>query len=155
VTRFTVELDGAGGDFHITMPYSMIEPLREVLDSGMQSDRVEQDDRWSQTLKHEVGDAPIEVRAHLGQTTVKLSDLMNMKVGDVLSTDFAGTLTLIAEDIPMFRGTYGLSHGQQAVKIENLIRRTRPGGGIESLAVKRTGVTAPPASTPTTALGAQ
>ncbi len=88
VTRFTVELDGSGGDFHITMPYAMIEPLREVLDSGMQSDRVEQDDRWSQTLKHEVGDAPVEVRALLGHTTLKLSDLMNMKAGDVLSTDF-------------------------------------------------------------------
>jgi flagellar motor switch protein FliM len=51
---------------------------------------------------------------------------MHMKVGDVLSTDFSGTLTLIAEDIPMFRGAYGLAHGQQAVKIEDLIRRTRP-----------------------------
>jgi flagellar motor switch protein FliM len=127
VTRFSVELDGCGGDFHVTMPYSMIEPLREVLDSGMQSDRVEQDDRWSQTLKHEVGDAPVEVRALLGHTMMTLADLMNMKVGDVLSTDFTGTLTLLAEDIPMFRGTYGMSRGQQAVKVGNLIRRTRPG----------------------------
>ncbi|MEA3181272.1 MAG: flagellar motor switch protein FliM [Gammaproteobacteria bacterium] len=155
VTRFGVELDGAGGDFHITMPYSMIEPLREVLDSGMQSDRVEQDDRWSQTLKHEVGDAPIEVRALLGHTTLKLSELMNIKAGDVLSTDFAGTLTLIAEDIPMFRGTYGLSHGQQAVKIEDLIRRMRPGGS-DVLAAKRQATAIPTAHspTPTTTLGA-
>jgi flagellar motor switch protein FliM len=108
------------------MPYSMIEPLREVLDSGMQSDRVEQDDRWSQTLKHEVGDAPVEVRALLGHTTITLADLMNMKAGDILSTDFAGTLTLLAEDIPMFRGTYGMSRGQQAVKVGDLIRRPRP-----------------------------
>jgi len=143
VTRFGVELDGSGGDFHIAMPYAMIEPLREVLDSGMQSDRVEQDDRWSQTLKHEVGDAPIEVRALLGHTTLTLSDLMKMKVGDVLSTDFAGSLTLLAEDIPMFRGSYGLSHGQQAVKIDDLIRRTRTGGGIEVLA-KRAALSTPP-----------
>lgn len=128
VTRFSVELDGTGGDFHVTLPYSMIEPLREVLDSGMQSDRVEQDDRWSQTLKHEVGDAQVEVRALLGHTTVTVSDLMNMRPGDVLTTDFTGTLTLIAEDIPMFRGTFGNSRGQQAVKIDDLIRRIRPGG---------------------------
>ncbi len=126
VTRFTVELDGSGGDFHVTMPYSMIEPLREVLDSGMQSDRVEQDDRWSHTLKHEVGDAPIEVRALLGHTTITLSDLMSMRPGDVLATDFSGSLTLIAEDVPVFRGTFGVSRGQQAVKIDDLIRRTRP-----------------------------
>ena len=47
VTQFSIDFDGVGGDLHVTMPYSMIEPLREVLDSGVQSDRVEQDDRWS------------------------------------------------------------------------------------------------------------
>ncbi len=35
VYQFQIELDGGGGDVHVTMPYSMIEPLREVLDSGM------------------------------------------------------------------------------------------------------------------------
>ena len=123
VTRFNVDLDGSGGDLHVTMPYSMIEPLREVLDSGMQSDRVEHDDRWTQTLKNEVGDAPVEIRALLGHTTVTLSSLMNMKAGDVLSTDFTGRLTLLAEDVPMFRGAFGLSRGQQAIKIDDLIPR--------------------------------
>ena len=125
VTRFSVDLDGTGGDLHVTMPYSMIEPLRELLDSGMQSDRVEHDDRWTQTLKNEVGDAPVEIRALLGHTTIPLSSLMNMKAGDVLPTDFTGRLTLLAEDVPMFKGAFGLSRGQQAIKIENLIRRNR------------------------------
>jgi flagellar motor switch protein FliM len=107
-----------------------------VLDSGMQSDRVEQDDRWSQTLKHEVGDAPVEVRALLGQTTMTVADLMNMKAGDVLSTDFTGTLTLLAEDIPMFRGAYGMSRGQQAVRVGDLIRRPRP-AGVDDLVSRR------------------
>ncbi len=42
ITSFHIELDGGGGDLHVTMPYSMIEPLRELLDAGVQSDRVEQ-----------------------------------------------------------------------------------------------------------------
>jgi flagellar motor switch protein FliM len=151
ITRFSVELDGCGGDFHVTMPYSMIEPLREVLDSGMQSDRVEQDDRWSQTLKHEVGDAPVEVRALLGQTTITLADLMNMKAGDVLSTDFAGTLTLLAEDVPMFRGTYGMSRGQQAVKVGDLIRRTRPATADELVSKRPAATAAASAASPLTA----
>jgi flagellar motor switch protein FliM len=46
VSTFHVELDGGGGEFHITMPYSMIEPIREVLDAGLQSDSDEQDERW-------------------------------------------------------------------------------------------------------------
>ena len=63
VSRFSVDLDGVGGDLHVAMPYAMIEPLREVLNSGMQSDRVDHDDRWSRTLQHEVGDAVVEIRA--------------------------------------------------------------------------------------------
>ncbi|MBE0762850.1 flagellar motor switch protein FliM, partial [Escherichia coli] len=31
VSTFHIELDGGGGDLHITMPYSMIEPIREML----------------------------------------------------------------------------------------------------------------------------
>lgn len=52
VTRFSI--DGAGGDLHVTMPYAMIEPLRELLDSGVQSDRVDKDDRWSKSLQNEI-----------------------------------------------------------------------------------------------------
>ena len=46
VTSFHIELDGGGGNLHVTMPYSMIEPLREMLDAGVASDRVEKDERW-------------------------------------------------------------------------------------------------------------
>ena len=75
----------------------------------MQSDRVDHDDRWSRTLQHEVGDAVVEIRALLGRSTITLSDLINLRAGDVLTTDFAGELTVFAEDVPMFRGTFGLS----------------------------------------------
>ena len=128
VTRFSLELDGCGGDLHVTMPYAMIEPLRELLDSGMQSDRAEQDDRWSQTLSQEVVDAPVEVRVLLGETTITLSELIGLKAGDVLSTDFTGTVTLIAEDVPIYRGSYGVHKGQHAVKIEERMRASRPIG---------------------------
>ena len=44
VTTFHVELDGGGGDLHVTMPYSMVEPIREILDAGVQSDRSDTDE---------------------------------------------------------------------------------------------------------------
>jgi flagellar motor switch protein FliM len=124
VTRFNVDLDGVGGDLHVTMPYAMIEPMRETLNSGMQSDRVDHDDRWARTLQDEVGDAPVEIRALLGRSTISISELLNLRAGDVLSTDFTGQLTVFAEDVPMFRGTFGLSQGQQAIKIDNVIQRS-------------------------------
>jgi len=108
VTRFNVDLDGVGGDLHVAMPYAMIEPMRETLNSGMQSDRADHDDRWARTLQEEVGDAVVEIRALLGRSTISISELLNLRAGDVLATDFNGQLTVFAEDVPMFRGTFGL-----------------------------------------------
>jgi flagellar motor switch protein FliM len=126
VTSFHVELDGGGGELHVTMPYAMIEPLREVLDSGMASDRVEKDDRWIVCLREEIEDAEVEVSTHLGQTTVTLGDLLNLKAGDILNCDFNGKVLVRVEEVPMFRGTFGVSRGHQAIKLEEKVRRNNP-----------------------------
>jgi len=125
VTSFTIELDGSSGAVHVTMPYSMIEPLREVLYSGMQSDRMEHDARWSMSLREEINEAEVELTAVLGRSTLSLAELLNLKPGDVIPCDFAGKVTLLAERVPIFRGSFGVSRGQQAVKIEERVRRPK------------------------------
>jgi flagellar motor switch protein FliM len=123
VTSCHIELNGGGGALHVTMPYSMIEPLREVLDAGIASDRVEKDARWSTLLRSEIEDAEVQLNTLLGHTSVTLADLLNLKPGDILPCDFAGQVTLLAEEVPLFRGSFGLSRGQQAIKIEERLRR--------------------------------
>ena len=49
-----------------------------------------------------------------------------MKAGDMLPCDFSGKVTLLAEDVPMFRGGFGISRGRQAVKVEERVRRGKP-----------------------------
>ena len=124
-TSFHVELEGGGGDVHVTMPYSMIEPLREALDSGMTSDRVEHDERWAYSLKEEIDDAEVELSTVLGHSRISLGDLLNLKPGDIVPCDFGGKVTVMAEAVPVFRGTLGLSRGQQAIKVEERVRRPR------------------------------
>ena len=125
VTSFHVELEGGGGDVHVTIPYSMIEPLREALDSGMTSDRVEHDERWAYSLKEEIDDAEVEISTVLGHSRISLGDLLNLKTGDIVPCDFGGKVTVMAEAVPVFRGTLGLSRGQQAIKVEERVRRPR------------------------------
>jgi len=126
VTSFHIELDGAGGNLHVTMPYAMIEPLREILDAGVASDRVEKDERWMMCLREEMEDAEVELTTILGRSSITLADLLNMKVGDVLPCDFTGKVTVAAEDVPVFRGGLGVSRGRQAVKMQERIRRSKP-----------------------------
>lgn len=125
VTRFSIEIDGGGGDLHVTMPYSMIEPLREVLDSGVQSDRVEKDDRWSLAMRQELQSAPIEMRALAGEETITVAQLVSLRPGDVLSFGFRGSVTLLAEDVPILRGALGTSRGQLAVKVSERLRAAK------------------------------
>lgn len=129
INSFRIELDGCGGDLHITLPYSMIEPLRDVLDSRVQSDRVEQDERWLHTLREEIEDAEVLVTTVLGRSQLSLADLVNLKPGDVIPCDFSGQATVFAEDVPLFRGSFGVSRGQQAVKVEQRIRGFRNSRG--------------------------
>lgn len=65
VSSFHIELDGGGGDFHVVMPYSMVEPIRELLDAGVQSDKMDTDVRWSRALREEIMDVPVNIRAQI------------------------------------------------------------------------------------------
>jgi flagellar motor switch protein FliM len=108
------------------MPYAMIEPLREILDAGVASDRVEKDERWMMCLREELEDAEVELSTILGRSSVTLAELINLKPGDVLPCDFTGKVTVVAEDVPVFRGGLGISRGRQAVKVQDRIRRAKP-----------------------------
>ncbi len=122
VNSFHIELEGGGGDFHFTMPYSMVEPIRELLDAGVQSDRSEVDERWSIALREEIKTAPVELRAVLTEITMSLRDLMKLDAGDVIPIDPPESATLLSNDIPVFRGQFGVSRGNMAVKIREPIR---------------------------------
>jgi len=136
LTSFHIEVDGGGGNLHVTMPYSMIEPLREILDAGVASDRVEKDERWMICLREEIEDAEVQITTRIGHASVPLATLMNLKPGDILPCDFQGKATILVEDLPLFRGNFGLSHGMQAVKIDERLRRS--GGNSNDTLVKRT-----------------
>jgi flagellar motor switch protein FliM len=127
VTAFRIELEGGGGELHVTLPYAMIEPIRELLDSGVQSDRMERDESWNRTLRAEIEEAEVELVPVLGHTTLTLGRLVDLKPGDVIPCDFDGEVTLLAEGVPVLRGGFGVSRGQQAVKVSQRIgRRKQP-----------------------------
>jgi flagellar motor switch protein FliM len=122
VTTFHVELEGGGGDLHVTMPYSMVEPIREILDAGVQSDRSDIDDRWAHALREDMKEAEVEVSGVLTDIKLPLKDVLNMKPGDVVQVDLPEKATVLVEDIPLFRGYYGVHEGMNAVKIAETIK---------------------------------
>ncbi len=124
VSTFHIELDGGGGDFHITMPYSMIEPIRELLDAGIQSDRAEVDERWSRALSEEVKLAEVEIWSKLTEVTLSLKEVMQIKPGDIIPIELPKQVMVWGEDMPVLRGQFGVSNGKNAIKITERIKRS-------------------------------
>lgn len=117
VSRFHVELDGGGGELHVTLPYSMLEPIRELLDAGIQSDRVHDDDTFRDSVNDLLRGAEVTLSSVLTEKRISLRQLTGLKIGDILPIDLPKTVPVCVEQIPVFTGEFGTSNGNNAVKI--------------------------------------
>ncbi|UTZ35328.1 flagellar motor switch protein FliM [Vibrio campbellii] len=123
VSSFHIEVDGGGGDFHVVMPYSMVEPIRELLDAGVQSDKMETDVRWSSALREEIMDCPVNFLVNLLEKDISLRDLMELQPGDVIPIEMPEHATMFIEDLPTYRVKMGRSEDKMAVQISEEIER--------------------------------
>ena len=124
VTTFNIELGSGGGDFHICIPYAMIEPIRDILYSSMQGERMEVDDRWPKLMTKQVQAAEVDLVANLGETPVNFGQILNMKVGDVISLDIPEAIVAEVDGVPVLECNYGVLNGQYALKVNKIISGT-------------------------------
>jgi len=126
VSTVHIELEGGGGDISIAMPYSMIEPIRDLLDAGISSDQGDSDNnRWQGALRAEVMRSEIEMKSILVEKEIRLGDVLNFKAGDVIPITLPEEVLLRAESVPVFTGKVGLSSGNYAIKIDEKIIRNK------------------------------
>ncbi|SFN65389.1 flagellar motor switch protein FliM [Formivibrio citricus] len=118
---FKIELGAGGGDFHVCLPYSMIEPIRDMLYSSMQADRMESDTRWLKLLRRQVQQAEVDLVAQLGNAKVTLGDIVNLKVGDVISLDIPEAVVAEVDGVPVLECKYGILNGQYALKVNKIL----------------------------------
>jgi flagellar motor switch protein FliM len=121
VTTFEVEFNGVGGSIHICMPYSSIEPIREILYSTMQGDHLAVDTRWVKTLGMQIQAAEIELIALLGETRTTVERVLKMKVGDVIPLHVPENLVASVAGIPVMECKYGVSNNQYSLRVVNML----------------------------------
>ncbi len=118
---FTIELSGASAELHICLPYSMIEPIRDMLSSSMHSEQLSSDKHWTTMLTRQLQDAVVELVAPLCTSRVTLGQIMNMKVGDVMPVAIDDTVPVMVDNVPIMECRYGLRNGQYALKVERFL----------------------------------
>ncbi len=115
---FTIELSGNTADMHFCLPYSMVEPIRDILYSTMHSEQASSDARWTGTLVKQLQTAEIELLAILGSAKASFGDVIHMKVGDVIPLDVPELVPLSVDGVDVAHCRYGVRNGQYALKLE-------------------------------------
>jgi flagellar motor switch protein FliM len=121
VTTFDIELGGNGGSFHVCMPYSMLEPVKDLLYSTMQGEHLAMDHRWLQLLSKQVQSAQIELVATLGQAEIHMEQVLKMRVGDIIPLDVDENIVATVDGVPVMECKYGSFNNQYALRVERML----------------------------------
>lgn len=117
-SSFELNLGGNRGEFHICIPYTMLEPIRDLLNNSTQEDHTEVDNNWIKSLTRQVQSAEIEIIANLGHTRVTLHQILNMQEGDVIALDIPDTVVAVANGVPIMDCHYGILNDHYALKVK-------------------------------------
>ncbi|MGB5305847.1 MAG: flagellar motor switch protein FliM [Gammaproteobacteria bacterium] len=125
VCGFRMELDEFACEFHIALPDSMIEPVRDLLDGGLQKSQSDNEVVWLQALQEKLQEAQVDIYGTIAATTVKLRDVFNLKTGDVIPVELPEQVTLQVGEVPLFQGRFGVHEDRNAVKITTCLNDTK------------------------------
>lgn len=121
ISTVNIALEGGGGDINIVMPYSMIEPIRALLDTiGDDSD--ETDVQWKLSLRNEIMGAEVSMSSSLVEKTLSIREVLNLKKGDVIPIDMPKTVMFKVQGVPVFTGKACTSEGYYAVQIIDKVK---------------------------------
>jgi flagellar motor switch protein FliM len=118
-----IEIEDFAGRMFFCIPYSMVEPVKEKLYSGIHGDKFETDHRWAKVMKQVLMETYVDVTVEIGSLVITFGDIMKFEVGTVINLGKAITDELIVkvEGLPKFKGIPGFSRGNQAVKLTRVI----------------------------------
>ncbi|MDP1693167.1 MAG: flagellar motor switch protein FliM [Burkholderiaceae bacterium] len=120
-TSFTLEIGETSGTLHFCIPYSTLEPIRDVLYSGAQGQSVDPDQRWIDLLKTQIQAAEVQLVAELATAPATVEQLLAFKPGDFIELDLDPAIQAKVDGVPVLDCHYGTANGRYAIKIDRLI----------------------------------
>ena len=122
VSSFNIELGASGGNLNICLPYSMIEPVRDLLTRPLQEATAGAiDQRWMQQLSRQVRSADVEVVAEFAHIKTSISELMKLQVNDVLPLEISPVIKANVGGVPVMECGYGTFNGRYALRVKKIL----------------------------------
>jgi flagellar motor switch protein FliM len=107
-TSFTLEIGDTTGTIHFCIPYSTLEPIRDVLYSTVQS-------------------AEVDLVAELATAPATVEQLLAFKPGDFIELDLQPGIQAKVAGVPILDCHYGTSNGRYALKVDQLLSSSNLG----------------------------
>jgi flagellar motor switch protein FliM len=126
-TSFTLEIGDISGTIHFCIPYSTLEPIRDVLYSTVQGDASEPDRRWVNLLTQQIQAAEVELVAEMAQAPATVEQLLSFQVGDFIELDLHPSIEVKVSGVPVLECHYGISNGRYALKVDQLLTNQNQG----------------------------
>jgi flagellar motor switch protein FliM len=127
VVGFELKMGNRAGTMSLCIPYNVIEPIMGVLaaQNWFSYHRKGGIDDHQRRLTGNLQNAPVEVRALLAQTTMRVNDLISLNVGDVITTDKAISRDVLiqVEGKNKFLGQIGCWRGNRAIRIARIAQQ--------------------------------
>ncbi|HMV70905.1 MAG TPA: flagellar motor switch protein FliM [Pseudomonadales bacterium] len=123
VSSFKVEFDVGGGKLHLVVPYTMVEPIKTLLDRSALVDADARGNRWEAALKENIQGAPVGLNCRVAESTISLREVIDLEVGDVIPIDEPQPV-LGVDDIALFRVRLGTLKGNLALQVLGKLERS-------------------------------
>ncbi|WP_298017624.1 flagellar motor switch protein FliM [uncultured Castellaniella sp.] len=133
LSTFNIELGASGGKLNVCLPYSMLEPIRDILTRPLQESAADSiDQRWTQQLSREVRSAEVELSVEFARIETSIAELLHLSVGDVLPVDVQPNVTARVGGVPVLDCSYGTFNGRYALRVHKIL--ATPGDSDQLLA---------------------
>ncbi len=135
VVGFELKMGNRAGMMNLCIPYNVIEPIMGILaaQSWFSYRRKGTQDDHVRKLTRSVHNASVEIRAFLAQTTIRVSELMALQVGDLITTEKEASqeVQIQIEGKQKFLGNVGQYRGSRAIQITRRCQQVPDGHPFE------------------------
>jgi flagellar motor switch protein FliM len=112
-----VEFAARSGAMNWLFPESLLVPVREALSGDNNGPPARKQEAGGPSLGAALREAQLDTRAVLAEAQISLRELVQLSPGDIIPIEAPQQVTLLAGDVPLYQGRFGVSQGRNALKI--------------------------------------
>lgn len=120
-TEFHLDVGNSSMDFHVCIPYSMIEPLRDILTNPVDKGQATGDGSWNRRFSRELQHTGVELVADFVSIPTRINNVLSLKIGDILPIELPQTVGAHVDGVPVLECGFGSQNGRRALSVKAVL----------------------------------